>query len=83
MYILLEPVQIAENIFERCKAQNISVKELCKTLHICINTVYDIRNRGSYPRVDTLYKIASGLGCTIEELCTCETEDQENGGVEE
>ena len=70
MYILLEPAKIAENILACCKAQHISAKDLCKTIGIGINTVYDIKNRGSYPRVDTLFKLASGLGCTIEDLCT-------------
>lgn len=70
MYKLLEPEQIAENIMQRCKLQKTSARKLCLELHIGVNTVYDIKNRGSYPRIDTLFKIASGLGCTVEELCT-------------
>ena len=80
MYVLMEPARIAENIFERCKKQNISAKDLCKSVGIGINTVYDIKNRGSYPRVDTLFKLASGLGCTIEDLCTESAENADNGG---
>ena len=79
MYKLLEPVQIAENIMQRCKLLNISAKTLCTELNIGVNTVYDIKNRSSYPRVDTLFKIASGLGCSLEELCTVNTEDEEEG----
>lgn len=70
MYILLSPDQIAENILERCKIQDIAVKELCRAQGIAVNTVYTMRDRGSYPRFDTLFKIASGLGCTVEDLCT-------------
>ena len=79
MYKLLEPVQIAENIMQRCKLFNISAKTLCTELNIGVNTIYDIKNRSSYPRVDTLYKIASGLGCSMEELCTVNIEEQEEG----
>lgn len=74
MYTLLSPAQIAENIMKRCKARNIGVKEYCKTLNIGVNTVYHMRD-GHYPRIDTLFKIASGLGCTVEELCTRQTEE--------
>lgn len=70
MYILLSPDQIAENILEHCKAQNIAVKELCKAQGIAANVVYAMRDRNSYPRFDTLFKIASGLGCTVDDLCT-------------
>ena len=58
---------------------NASAKTLCTELNIGVNTVYDIKNRSSYPRVDTLFKIASGLGCSLEELCTVNTEDEEEG----
>lgn len=75
MYILYSPEQIAENIIERCKSQNIAVKDLCKAQHVGVNVVYEIRNRKSYPRIDTLFKIASGLGCTIEELCALSLPD--------
>lgn len=70
MYILLSPAQIVENILERCKLQNIAVNDLCKTQDIAENTVYNMRRRNSYPRFDTLFKIASGLGCTVDDLCT-------------
>ena len=78
MLKLLEPEKIAENIMERCKMRKISVKTLCTEVKIGINTVYDIRSRGSYPRVDTLYKLACGLGCTMEELCTMDDESSED-----
>lgn len=77
MQILLDPVQIAENIKLRCKQKNIGVKEFCKSLGLGINTVYHYSG-GSYPRVDTLYKISSALGCRVEELCT--VDEEENGG---
>ena len=78
MQVLLDPTQIAENIIVRCKQRNIGVKEFCKELGLGINTVYHYKN-GHYPRVDTLYKIASGLGCSMEELCTVNIEEQEEG----
>ena len=77
MKVLLIPAQIAENVLVRCKEMNIGAKEFCKSLGIGINTVYHMK-AGSYPRVDTLFKIASGLGCTIEELCTEERESGED-----
>ncbi len=77
MQILLDPNQIAENIILRCKQRKIGVKEFCGSLGLGINTVYHYKN-GHYPRVDTLFKIASGLGCTLEELCTIEKEDGED-----
>ena len=80
MYILLSPDQIAENILERCKIQDIAVKELCRAQDIAENTVYNMRRRNSYPRFDTLFKIASGLGCTVEDLCTYSIAEPETAG---
>ena len=79
MQTLLSPKEIGENIIERCKANGVSVKDYCKSLHLGVNVVYHIRD-GHYPRVDTLFKIASGLGCTIEDLCTESAENADNGG---
>ena len=83
MYILLSPAQIADNISMCCKAQGISVKALCQTQKLGVNTVQQMRKDGHYPRIDTLFKIASGLHCTIEELCTREVEEEKIEGVEE
>lgn len=83
MYILLEPNEIANNIVQRCKENGISVRALCQSLQIGVNTIQQMRKDGHYPRVDTLFKIASGLGCRIEDLCTMVTEDESNEGVEE
>lgn len=67
---------------KRCKICGVSVKEYCKSLNIGVNAVYHIKD-GHYPRIDTLFKIASGLHCTIEELCTREVEEEKIEGVEE
>ena len=37
------------------------------TLNIGVNLLRDMR-KGSYPRIDTLYKIANYLGCTVNDL---------------
>ena len=76
MCILLSPVEIAERILERCKAQHIGARSLCKSQHIGENTIYNIKIKNSYPQIDTMAKIAAGLGCTVDALIYRSTEPE-------
>lgn len=86
MYILLSPAEIAENIQKRAKAQNIAVHTLLQSQHIGVSLISKMRLQGRYPRFDTLFKIASGLGCTVDDLCTysiAETETEHRYSVQQ
>ena len=60
MYTLYTPQEIAENIKNLAKAQHIVVKDMLDILDIGKNSIYTMR-AGSYPRIDTLAKIAAYL----------------------
>lgn len=68
MGVLLSPQEIADAITERCTAQKISAVAMCRACGVAVNTVSNIRVRGSYPRCDTLFNIAEYLGCTVNDL---------------
>ena len=61
------PEEIAQNIKIYTIYIGKTQKEMLETLHIDINIIPAIR-RGRYPRIDTLYKIANYLGCTVNDL---------------
>ena len=71
MYILhkkcCSPGEIAENIRSRTISCGKTQKDMFNTLHISVNTLGTMRD-GSYPRIDTLLKIADFLGCTVNDL---------------
>lgn len=68
MTIFCTSAEIAANIRERAKAQNIAVTIMLNTLHIGENRLRDMEIRGTFPRIDTLAKIAEFLGCTVNNL---------------
>lgn len=68
MCILLEPTEIAANIRRRAKAQNVAVTILLQAQHIGVNRLREMETQGRYPRIDTMAKIAAGLGCTVNDL---------------
>lgn len=61
------PSEIADAIRIHTIYSKTTIKEMCNTLHIALNTVSRI-GRGDYPRIDTLLKIADFLGCTVNDL---------------
>lgn len=78
LYTLLSPAEIAENIKAAAKTQNIVVKSLLETQHIGRNLLNEMQ-KGRYPRIDTLAKIAAGLGCTVDALIYRSTEPEQAG----
>lgn len=79
MYILLSPAEIAENVKKTAKAQNIAVIDLLRSQHIAVNTVQKMAAYGLWPRLDTMAKIAAGLGCTVDALIYRSTEPEQAG----
>lgn len=77
--VLLSPAEIAENIKTAAKAQHIAVIELLKAQHIAVNTVQKMAAYGLWPRLDTMAKIAAGLGCTVDALIYRSTEPEQAG----
>lgn len=65
--IFCTPEEIAQNIKVRTIYSGKTQKEMFSTLNIGVNLLRDMR-KGSYPRIDTLYKIANYLGCTVNDL---------------
>lgn len=61
------PAEIAQNIKIYTIYSGKTQKEMFSTLNIGVNLLRDMR-KGSYPRIDTLYKIANYLGCTVNDL---------------
>lgn len=79
MYILLSPAEIAENVKKTAKAQNIAVIDLLRSQHIAVNTVQKMAAYGLWPRLDTMAKIAAGLGCTVDALIYRSAEPEQAG----
>ena len=75
MYTLYTPQEIAENIKNLAKAQHIVVKDM---LDIGKNSIYTMR-AGSYPRADTLAKIAAYLRTSVDALIYRGTEPEQAG----
>ena len=67
MYTLYTPQEIAENIKNLAKTQHIVVKDMLDILDIGKNSIYTMR-AGSYPRADTLAKIAAYLHTSVDAL---------------
>ena len=61
------PAEIAGNICAYTICCGTNVTTMLKTLHISKNLISEM-NSGRYPRIDTLYKIANYLGCTVNDL---------------
>lgn len=76
--VLLSPAEIAENIKTAAKAQHIAVIDLLETQHIGRNLLNEMQ-KGRYPRIDTLAKIAAGLGCTVDALIYRSAEPEQAG----
>lgn len=67
MCTLLTSAEIAENIKKQAKAQHIVIKSLLESQHIGRNIINEMY-KGRYPRIDTIARIAAGLGCTVDAL---------------
>ncbi len=78
MYTLYTPQEIAENIKNLAKAQHIVVKDMLDILDIGKNSIYTMR-AGSYPRADTLAKIAAYLHTSVDALIYRGTEPEQAG----
>ena len=58
--------KIAERIKETAKEKNITAKEMLEIAGVGFNTITHMKT--SYPRTDTLIKIADVLGCSTDYL---------------
>lgn len=61
-------MNIGENIKKYRKALNISQKDLANKLNMPISTLANYENNHREPNIETLNKIATALGVTINDL---------------
>lgn len=64
-----QEVNILHNIMRLRTSQGITQNELARKSGVKQSVISDIENgKTSFPRVDTLSKIATALGCTVDDL---------------
>lgn len=59
---------IAERIRAVAKSKNIYIKVMLINLGLSINTLSNMSTRGSFPKSDSLARIADYLGCSVDYL---------------
>lgn len=57
-----------ERLYFYMKEQNITLNRLATLSGMAATTLSNIVNRGSAPRIDTVYKICAGLGISFYEF---------------
>lgn len=57
---------VAKRIKELAKTENIAIKDMLSDLDLGINAISTMRN--SFPKSDTLARIADYLGCSVDYL---------------
>lgn len=67
MHQLCTPPELAANIRAELARRQLTIRQMCDTLHIGINTINQI-SAGAYPRLETLYRIAEYIGVTVNDL---------------
>ena len=67
MHQLCTPPELAANIRAELARRQLTIRQMCDTLHIGINTINQF-SAGAYPRLVTLYHIAEYIGVTVNDL---------------
>lgn len=62
------------NLRHKMKERGIGVKRLSVRTGLCMTTIYEARRGRTVPNVITAWKLAQGLGTTVEELLKGATE---------
>ncbi|MDV9114380.1 helix-turn-helix domain-containing protein [Lactiplantibacillus plantarum] len=57
-----------ERLYSYMKEQNITLNRVATLSGMAATTLSNIVNRGSAPRIDTIYKICSGLGISVHDF---------------
>ena len=65
---MYNPDEVAQKIKETAKKKNILIKDMLNELGLGINTIASMTGRGSFPKGDTIARIADYLGCSVDYL---------------
>lgn len=57
-----------EKLYGHMREQNITLSRVAVLSGISASTLNNIVNRGSAPRLDTIYKICTGLGISVHDF---------------
>jgi len=57
-----------EQLYTYMKQENITLNRVATLSGIRASTLNNIVNRGSAPRIDTIYKICNGLGISVRDF---------------
>ena len=68
MYKILSSAEIVANIENQCDKMNLSPADVLKILGMGRNTLRNIKERETFPRVDTLARFANFFGCGIDDI---------------
>lgn len=63
-----QPSELASIIKEIAKQKNIKIREMLSNINVNVNAVSTMTSRGSYPSIETMYKIAEHLNVSIDFL---------------
>lgn len=74
-------MSIGENIKKHRKSLNISQKQLAEKLNMPISTLANYENNHREPNIETLNKIATALGVTINDLVNVEAEKSNENSI--
>ncbi len=72
---MYNPDEVAQKIKETAKKKNILIKDMLNELGLGINTIASMTGRGSFPKGDTIARIADYLGCSVDYLLGREDND--------
>lgn len=74
--------KIAERIKEEAKSQEIQLKDILSSCDLNKNTLLTM-TRGSFPKADSLAKIADYLGCSVDSLLGRDIKREKSPGMED
>lgn len=57
-----------ERLYFYMREQNITLNRVATLSNMAATTLSNIVNRGSAPRIDTIYKVCNGLGITVHDF---------------
>ena len=72
MMLLMENLdhgkQFTERLYKYMQERNLTLNRLATLSAMAPTTLSNIVNRGSAPRIDTIYKICAGLDISVEDF---------------
>lgn len=67
----MDQKQFADNLRKAMQRRGVDAPALSERSGVCLSQIYNYLTGGRMPRLDTALRLASALGCRLDELCGC------------